>query len=90
MQHNSDEPSIRLVSDFEPLSAEEFYEQFENQDEAELTYNLLELLSDATKIITNIKEIIENSNFHIENGEKFKPQIEKLNDILNILDDFWY
>lgn len=90
VQHNSDEPNIRLVSDFEPLSAEEFYEQFDDQDEAELTYDLLELLNDATQIITNIKETIEYSNFHIKNGEKFKPHIEKLNSIINTLDDFWY
>lgn len=75
---------------FNQMSDTEFNGNFEDDDDAELHKDLIELMIEGEKIFKEMREIIETSSKYSNENEKLKGYVNKLDQITDIIEGFWY
>ena len=77
---------------FNGMSDEEFNSFYEDEDEAEMERQLVDLVSDGEMLFKNIREMIEGSNFYMKNkeNEKIKKYLEKIDSITDSIENFFW
>ena len=87
-----------LDSSFDPYNysfgteEEDFNDGFDSEEEANFHRELIQILDEGEEVFKKMKEVIENSDYYINNqeDERIKAYIQNIDKILDIIKNYWY
>lgn len=76
---------------FNGMSDEEFDSLYDDEDEAEMERELVDLISDGEELFRRMRELIETSKFYSKNkeNETIKKYLSKIDSITDSIKNFW-
>ena len=86
-----DEPFDPYNYSFEGGSDDEFNSFYEDEDQADMEKELIDLVSDGENLFRKMREVIETSKYYTKqkDSEVVKKYIEKIDAITDTLQNFW-
>ena len=76
---------------FEGMSDDEFKSFYDDEDEAEMERELVDLISDGEAIFKRMREVIETSKYYAKSKDSdiIKKYLERIDSITNSIKMFW-
>lgn len=86
-----DEPFDPYNYSFDGGSDDEFNSFYEDEDQADMEKELIDLVSDGENLFRKMREVIETSKYYTKqkDSEVVKKYIEKIDAITDTLQNFW-
>ena len=76
---------------FNGMSDEEFNSFYNDEDQAEMERDLVDLISDGEGIFRRMREVIETSKYYSKSkdSEIIKKYLKRIDNITNLIKEFW-
>ena len=81
---------VFVMNENTELKMDDFLDTYKDEKEATFMYELAELVFEASRILSNIKDLVEGSDYAVECRDKVKPYVEKVAEVIEKMDDFLY
>ena len=76
---------------FDGMGDDEFRDSYEDEDQADMERELVDLVTDGENLFRQMRDVIETSKYYSKSkdNEVVKKYLEKIDSITAIIKDFW-